>query len=411
VASLLRVLLTENAGDDYIIGLVGGVAYITSVGDNLTVTNGELNLSGVATTTYADGVADTAEANAKSYADGLASNYDAAGAATTAENNAKSYADGLASNYDAAGAATTAENNAKSYADGLASNYDAAGAATTAENNAKSYADGLAANYEVAGAAAAAITTANGYTDTAVSNLVNGAPELLDTLNELAAAIGDDANFASTIGSQIGGKQDALTAGTGITLTGATISVTANTYDAYGAASTAQGNAEDYADTVAGTAESNAKSYADGLASNYDAAGAASTAQTNAEGYADGLVGDILNGTTEFSSINLGSLASQVATSALVATAGSAVALTFAKASYRTAKLLVKFAAGAHTEVSEVLLTLDTSDNIAITEFANIYTNASLGDVSAAINGTNVEVTVTTVNNSTTVTVVGTLLI
>lgn len=382
-----NTILTETAGDDYILGLVGGVAYITSVGSNLTVTNGELNLSGVATTTYADGVADTAEANAKSYADGLASNYDAAGAATTAENNAKSYADGLASNYDAAGAATTAENNAKSYADGLAS------------------------NYEVAGAAAAAITTANGYTDTAVSNLVNGAPELLDTLNELAAAIGDDANFASTIGSQIGGKQDALTAGTGITLTGATISVTANTYDAYGAASTAQGNAEDYADGVAATAESNAKSYADGLATNYDAAGAASTAQTNAQNYADGIVGDVLDGTSSFSAVNLGSIAKQVAYSLTFATAKTQEVFSFGKASYRTAKLLVKFAAGAHTEVSEVLLTLDTSDNVAITEFANVYTNASLGDITATVDGAAVSVVATTASSNTTITIVGTLLI
>lgn len=37
------------------------------------------------------------------------------------------------------------------------------------------------------------------YVDTAVSNLVNSAPGALDTLNELAAALGDDANFSTTI--------------------------------------------------------------------------------------------------------------------------------------------------------------------------------------------------------------------
>lgn len=37
------------------------------------------------------------------------------------------------------------------------------------------------------------------YVNTAISNLVDSAPELLDTLNEIAAAIGDDANFATTI--------------------------------------------------------------------------------------------------------------------------------------------------------------------------------------------------------------------
>jgi len=33
----------------------------------------------------------------------------------------------------------------------------------------------------------------------ALTDLIDGAPGLLDTLNELAAAIGDDANYASTI--------------------------------------------------------------------------------------------------------------------------------------------------------------------------------------------------------------------
>jgi hypothetical protein len=46
------------------------------------------------------------------------------------------------------------------------------------------------------------------YVDTAVTNLVASAPEALDTLNELAAALGDDANFATTVTSSIAAKQD-----------------------------------------------------------------------------------------------------------------------------------------------------------------------------------------------------------
>jgi hypothetical protein len=42
----------------------------------------------------------------------------------------------------------------------------------------------------------------------AVSALVAGAPELLDTLNELAAALNDDPNFATTITNQIATKAD-----------------------------------------------------------------------------------------------------------------------------------------------------------------------------------------------------------
>lgn len=46
------------------------------------------------------------------------------------------------------------------------------------------------------------------YVDTSVANLVNSAPATLDTLNELAAALGDDPNFATTITNQIAAKAD-----------------------------------------------------------------------------------------------------------------------------------------------------------------------------------------------------------
>jgi hypothetical protein len=45
-----------------------------------------------------------------------------------------------------------------------------------------------------------------GYVDTAVSNLVDSAPGTLDTLNELAAALGDDPNFATTVTNSIATK-------------------------------------------------------------------------------------------------------------------------------------------------------------------------------------------------------------
>ena len=44
------------------------------------------------------------------------------------------------------------------------------------------------------------------YVDSEISNLVASAPGTLDTLNELAAALGDDPNFATTISTTIGGK-------------------------------------------------------------------------------------------------------------------------------------------------------------------------------------------------------------
>jgi len=68
---------------------------------------------------------------------------------------------------------------------------------------------------------------------TAVNSLVAGAPGLLDTLDELSAALGDDANFAATVTTALAGKVDSsslsesiddrvaalLVAGTNITIT------------------------------------------------------------------------------------------------------------------------------------------------------------------------------------------------
>ena len=67
------------------------------------------------------------------------------------------------------------------------------------------------------------------YVDTAVSNLVDAAPATLDTLNELAAALGDDANFATTVTNSIATKQDSATALTTSTSFSGDVS---GTYDA-----------------------------------------------------------------------------------------------------------------------------------------------------------------------------------
>lgn len=107
-------------------------------------------------------------------------------------------------NFDLAGSASAAEFNAKAYADSLAINYDAAGSASAAQTAAQSYADSLSSNYESAGSASAAQTAAQSYADTQISNLVASAPETLDTLNELALALGNDANFAASTASAIG---------------------------------------------------------------------------------------------------------------------------------------------------------------------------------------------------------------
>jgi len=363
---------------------------------------------------------------------------------------------------------------------------DATTKANAAENAAKAYTDARETAITTAyqSYADTAESDAKAYADQKVADLVDSAPALLDTLNELAAAIGDDANFAANLATSVGEK----VAKAGDTMTGALV-LHADPVNNLEAATKA------YVDTTASTAQSNAEDYADGLAGNYDPAGSASTALTNANSYTDtaisgvnttinnlttddiaeganeyftdakakdsaaallttatltnititgtgngGLVitaengvadsdtDDLDEGTTnlyftdaravsaleavtpDFPAVEIASVAKQVAASAEVTTASTNTAVSWAKADYRSAEFLVKIANGSHTEVSKVILTLDTSDNIAITEYAMVGTNGDLGSVSADVSGNDVRLRVATLNNNSTVAVIGTLL-
>ena len=148
---------------------------------------------------------------------------------------------------------------------------------------------------------------------------------------------------------------------------------------------------------------------------------------TAENGVADSDTDDLVEGTTNkyftdvravdaleavvpnFTAVELNSVAKQVAATLSAPTAGVQVAHAFAKADYRSAEYLVKVAYGNHTEISKVLLTLDSSDNSAITEYGIVGTNGSASSISAGISGTDVQLLVTTANNTSTVTVVGTL--
>ena len=112
-----------------------------------------------------------------------------------------------------------------------------------------------------------------------------------------------------------------------------------------------------------------------------------------------------------FTAVEVNSIAKQIAsTTGNIATASTVTAYSWAKADYRSAKFLVKCAYSTHTEVAEVLLTLDSSDNIAITEYAIVGTNGSSMTISADIDSNNVRLRVATVNNNSVLSVVGTLL-
>jgi hypothetical protein len=484
----------------------------------------EIDRTEVDTWYDASGAAAAALADAEDYADQ---------AELDAVSTANSYTDGRETAITTAyqSYADTAEADAISaagtYTDGRETAITTAyqSYADTAEQDAKDYADSLIGDASVDG------TSGNTVTDriaTAISDLVDSAPETLDTLNELAAALQDNPDVIGDLQDIAAGKQDALTAGANIDITGATISVTgldtddvaegtnlyftdaravtANTglWDDLGAAATAEQNAKDYADALDSddVAEGSTNLYftdaraltATALA--YDPAGSASTAETNANNYTDGeistlegviedlttddvdegttnlyytttraktdaaalLVGatktnieitgdengltitaengvadsdtdDLAEGTTNlyftderavdalqgtdstFATVDINEVALQVAaTTGEVSIAGIQTAYAWAKADYRSAEFLVKVAYGTHTEISKVLLTLDTSDNIAITEYGIVGTNGSASTISAAIVDDEVELQVTTANNNSTITVVGTLL-
>lgn len=283
-------------------------------------------------------------------------------------------------------------------------------------------------------------TAGNTVTDriaTAVADLVDGAPALLDTLNELAAAINDDASFATTVTNQIATKQDTLTAGNAIFIDGTTDTISV-TYDA-GLELDGNGKLVVDTDTIASVSyvDNNFVNVADlpGQLDDYvpltdkGAANGVATLDANGQVPLNQLgnvpvdyitsVGDNLSvtggelniaTTPTFTAVDINSVAKQVAATSTSAAAGDVIAYSFDATAFRSAKFLVKVAYGTHTQLSEILLTLDTSDNIAITEYAIIGTNGSLGDVSATFAAGVVNLTVTVANSGVNIAVMGTLL-
>jgi hypothetical protein len=434
---------------------------------NLYFTNGRA-VSATAASYDVLGAAAAADTSARGYADSLAVNYDAAGSANTAysdavaaaatdattkANNAKSGAEATASadatskaNAAQAAAIAAAALDATTKANGAETDAIAAAAAdaTTKANNAKSGAEATAAaalstaistevtdrNSAISSAIATEVTNRDAAIGTAVSGLVNGAPELLNTLDELAQALGDAPDTITNLTTSIGNKLP-LAGGTltgALTLSGApTVDLQAatkkyvddNTYladmsargYADGAADAAEAAANEYTDGEITTALSTAQGYANTAESDAITAAAldATTKADAAEATAQAALDDVLDGTTAFTALNVNDEAKHIAASSSGTATVVATAFEWAKADYRSAKLLVKIDNGTHNELSEILVTLDSTDNIAITEYAIVGTNGSRGTVTADVSGSNVRIRVTPVNNST-VKVTGTLL-
>ena len=317
------------------------------------------------------------------------------------------------------------------------------------------------------------------YADAAVAALVDGAPALLNTLNELAAAINDDASFTSTITTSIGLKApiDSPTFTGTVTLPSGTVTsamildgtiATADIADSAVTtgkiADSAVTSAKIANDTIVDADINSAAAIAQSKIANLttdlaakaplaspaltgtptaptaapgtdttqvattafvkaaaDAAAAVANALTTddvAEGtalyFTDARARTAVDGTARaFTSVELNSVAKQVAaTTGNIVTAAATTAYSWAKASYRSAEFLVKSKTATHTEVTKIMLTLDSSDNVYLTEYGMSSTSGtSLQAITADISGTDVRIRVTPANANTEILITGTLLV
>ncbi len=359
----------------------------------------------IATKSYAD----QAEADAKSYTDSEISALDTDDIEEGSSN--LYFTNGRARNAVSGGTGIT-YNSADGIINVTSGTYDSYGAASAAEAAANSYTDseinalttndieegsnlyftderaqdavgnavGNGLSYNDATGAISVDTdviSTKAYVDQEVAALVDSAPALLDTLNELAAAIGDDANFVTTVTTGLSEK----VAKAGDTMTGA-LTLNADPVNALHAAT------KQYVDQAETDAVSSANSY------------------TDAE------VLKLVDGTTDFEHVDVNAVSRQIAgTTGNIATAAVTTVVQWHKNDYRSAKILVKAKNGTHTHLSELVLTLDTSDNIALNEYAITTTNGSLMTIDADINNSNVRLRVTPANNNTEVMAHATLLI
>jgi hypothetical protein len=481
-------ILTESQdSQDFIIGIIGGSATPDNTPDTVVLRDefgnfaaGEItaSLQGNVTGDVTGTVSDISNHNT----DGLSE-----GATNLYFTNQRAL-DATSAAYDVAGSAATAESNANTYTDGRETAITTAyqSYADTAEadavTSANAYTDGRETAITTAyqSYADTAEQDAKDYADAAVASLVDSAPATLDTLNELAAALQDNPDVISDLQTIAAGKQDTLTAGANIDITGATISVTgldtddvvegtnlyftnqraldatSAAYDVAGAAADAQSNAETFATDAINALDTDdieegitnlyhtdarAKtSAADLLTSasltNITITGTGAGLTITAEnGVADSTTDDLAEGETNLYytdsrvsvaladgtlsgnlvTVSINSISNIVSASSTVETASQVSAYEWQVDNYKSAEFLVKVAHGSHTEISKVLLTIDASNNVAITEYGTVGTNGSLMTVTAdtyspGMGGVWARLRVTTINNDSTVTVMGTLI-
>ena len=176
------------------------------------------------------------------------------------------------------------------------------------------------------------------YVDTEIAALVNSAPTTLDTLNELAAALGDDANFSTTVTTNLGQKLGATAT---VTLTG----------DVTGSGSFSS-NAVSIALTDTNLANTNA------YIASVDSTRATDLANTNSA-IADRMqVANVVSYTTKY--LEVANVASNTSTSTATFTSGNST-ITFTRDDSSTYDVNLSTFAMANTSTSNAVYTVANS--------------------------------------------------
>ncbi len=281
--------------------------------------------------------------------------------------------------------------------------------------------DLAAGGYKVTGLGTPSANTdaaTKSYVDTQISNLVDAAPGALDTLNELAAAINDDASFSTTVTNSIATK----VAKSGDSMTGALsmgnnkitdlASPTASTdavpksyidtvFGSTSSAATSATSAANSASSAATSASSAATSATSAQTSATSAATSASSAATSATSAANsftsitgltgsGLVRDMgsitVADTTTSTYINISTIASNAQTSANSAATSASSAATSASSAATSATAASTSASSASTSASSALTSAtsaSTSASSASTSASSALTSANSASTSA----------------------------
>jgi hypothetical protein len=208
------------------------------------------------------------------------------------------------------------------------------------------------------------------YVDTTVAAVIDSAPAALDTLNELAAALGDDANFATTVSTSIGTK----VAKAGDSMTGALSMGNNKVTDLATPTSGTDAVNKTYIDTVFGSTSSAATSATSAATSASSASTSASSALTSANSAA----------TSATSAATSASSASTSASSAL-STYSSVIGLTGAGI-VRDMGLITDADTTTTTyiNISTIAASAATSASSAATSATSAATSASSASTSAS---------------------------